>query len=325
MAATIKVAVISDIHYASAAEQARGDDFEFRDISNPPLQFFLRNHRRFFWLHRPLRQNHLLDQFLASARDADYVIANGDFSCDTAFVGISDDAACESAAECLAKLRGKFGEKLRATMGDHELGKLSFVMARGGMRLESYRRAREKLGLERFWKMELGRYVLIGVTSSLIALPVLEPDTIPDERMKWHRLREEHLAEIRNAFSALMPDQRVLLFCHDPTALPFLWREEAVRNRLAQVERTIIGHLHSKLILWQSRVLSGMPVIRFLGHTGKRLSAALREARYWKPFRVLLCPSLAGIELLKDGGFLDLEIASLASHPMRISVKRIRR
>lgn len=324
MPKVIKFAIVSDIHYASAAEQARGDDFEFRDITNPRLRFLLRIHRRFFWLYRPLRQNHLLDQFLSLASDADYVIANGDFSCDSAFVGVSDDAACESAAECLAKMRAKFGERFRAIMGDHELGKLSFVMARGGMRLESYRRARERLGLERFWKLELDHHVLVGVTSSLIALPVLEPDTLPEERREWNRLRDEHLAEIRVAFSELKTDQRVLLFCHDPTALPFLWREEPVRNRLAQVERTIIGHLHSKLILWQSRVLAGMPVIRFLGHSGKRLSTAVREARYWKPFRVILCPALAGIELLKDGGFLVMEVDPSASSLVRISVKHIR-
>lgn len=325
MSDMIKLAVVSDIHYASATEQARGDDFEFRDIPNPRLQFFLRNHRRFFWLHRPFRQNHLLDRFLAQATDTDFVVANGDFSCDSAFVGVSDDAACESASECLAKLRGKFGGNFRATIGDHELGKLSFVMARGGMRLESYRRSREELGIERFWKMELGRYVLIGVTSSLIAFPVLEPDTLPEERQEWNRLREEHLGEIRTAFSALKPDQRVLLFCHDPTALPFLAREEAIRNRLAHVELTTIGHLHSKLILWQSRFLAGMPVIGFLGHSGKRLSTALREASDWKPFRVSLCPALAGIELLKDGGFLMMEIDPGASSPVRISLKRIRR
>jgi hypothetical protein len=99
-----------------------------------------------------------------------------------------------------------------------------------------------------------------------------------------------------------------LLFCHDPTALPFLWREEAVRNRLPQLEQTIIGHLHSNLVLWKSRLLAGMPRIGFLGHAAKRMSAALREARHWEPFKVRLCPALAGIELLKDGGYLTGEL-----------------
>src|SRR5205814_9099411 len=141
------------------------------------------------------------------------------------FVGVSDDAACQIARECLDKLRGKFASKFRATYGDHELGKLSFVGGRGGMRLASWRRAREDLNLPPFWEMELGNYVLLGVVSSLIALPIFEPDTIPAERAEWKRLREEHLSEIRNAFERLRSGQRVLLFCHDPTALPFLWRE----------------------------------------------------------------------------------------------------
>src|SRR5439155_16539093 len=109
-------------------------------------------------------------------------------------------------------------------------------------------------------------------------------------------------------FTELQPNQRVMLFCHDPTALPFLWREDAVRSKLPQIEQTVIGHLHSGLILWKSRVLAGIPRIGFLGHTAKRLSAALSEARSWQPFHGRLCPALAGIELLKDGGYLTAEL-----------------
>jgi hypothetical protein len=116
-----------------------------------------------------------------------------------------------------------------------------------------------------------------------------------------------------------------LLFCHDPTALPFLWREEAVRRRLPQIEQTIVGHLHSNLILWKARLLAGMPSIRFLGHSVKRMSMALREARYWKPFRVRLCPALAGIELLKDGGFLTAELDADAHCPARFQFHRLGR
>ena len=146
---------------------------------------------------------------------------------------------------------------------------------------------------------------------------VFEPEMLPTEQAGWQELRKEHLEEIRRAFSGLKPQQRVLLFCHDPTALPFLWREEAVRAKLPQVERTIIGHLHSNLIYLKSRILAGMPVISFLGHTPQRLSSALREARHWKPFNVLLCPSLSGIELLKDGGFYTVEIDPEARQPAK--------
>jgi hypothetical protein len=316
--------IVSDIHYASAAEQARGDDYEICEVANPLLRLALRIHRRFIWLHQPLRQNHRLDKFLERTQEFDHLVANGDYSCNSAFVGVSDDAACQSARECLGKLRENFGSKFQATYGDHELGKLSFISSQGGMRLASWRRAREELDLPPFWQMDVGRYALIGVVSSLIALPVFEPDTLPSERAEWERLREEHLSDIRRAFSALQPRQRVLLFCHDPTALPFLWREDVVREKLGQIEQTIIGHLHSNLVLWKSRLLAGMPRINFLGPTTKKLSAALNEAKHWRPFKVRLCPALAGIELLKDGGYLTAELDPEGQIPAKFQFHGLR-
>ena len=315
MAGTCTLGIVSDIHYASAAEQARGNDYEWRSLANPVLRLLVRAHRRHLWLRDPLNQNHLLDRFLEGASGLDCLIANGDYSCNSWSLGLSDDAACQSARECLQKLRQKFGPNLHVTLGDHELGKISMFGGRGGMRLESWRRARTELGLKPFWQMELGNYTLLGVASSLVALPVFEADTLPEERLEWQQLRTEHLREICQAFAALKPSQRVLLFCHDPTALPFLWHEEAVRARLPQIEQTIIGHLHSKLVLWKSRLLAGIPRITFLGHTAKRLSAALREARYWRPFHVRLCPALAGIELLKDGGYLTAQLELEGTKP----------
>jgi hypothetical protein len=308
MSESIRIAIVSDIHYASAAEQPRGNDYEFRGLANPFLRLFLRFHRRFFWLRNPLSQNYLLNRFLEQAGKYNYAIANGDYSCNSAFIGLSDDAACQSASECLQKLRQTFGDRLYANFGDHELGKISFFGGRGGMRLESWRRALEQLRLGPFWQLNLGDYVLMGVVSSLIALPVFEHDCLPEELAEWEHLRREHFNEVRAAFAALESKQRVLLFCHDPTALPFLWHDETIRARLPQIEQTIIGHLHSKLIWWKSRLLAGMPHITFLGHTAKRLSAALRQARYWRPFHVRLWPALAGIQLLNDGGFLGVEL-----------------
>src|SRR6185295_17216875 len=148
-----------------------------------------------------------------------------------------------------------------------------------------------------------------------VALPVFGADMLAEERSAWEKLREQHLTEIRDAFTALTPDRRVLLFCHDPTALPFLWREDAVRAKLSQIEQTVIGHLHSNLYLWKSKLLAGMPVIKFLGHTAQRMSGALNEARRWRPFNVRLCPSLAGIELLKDGGYFTVELDGEAQRP----------
>src|SRR3954465_15641249 len=165
-------------------------------------------------------------------------------------------AAFQSACECLSKLRTRFGAAFRPVFGDHELGKLSFFGGRGGLRIASWHRAQQDLGIEPFWQLQLGKYLLIGIASSLVALPVYLSETLPEERDEWNKLRAAHLEHIRTAFSLLPSSYRVLLFCHDPTALPFLWREESVRQKLPQIEQTIIGHLHSNLILRQSRLLS---------------------------------------------------------------------
>lgn len=122
--------------------------------------------------------------------------------------------------------------------------------------------------------------------------------------------------------SRLESSQRVLLFCHDPSALPFLWRDDVVRARLGQIEQTVIGHLHTPVVLWKSRLLAGMPQIHFLGHTVRRFSGALHEARHWRDFRVRLCPALAGIELLKDGGFYAVDLDPGGSVPARFTLHR---
>ncbi|MBC8096838.1 MAG: metallophosphoesterase [Akkermansiaceae bacterium] len=325
MARAFTIGIVSDIHFASDAEQARGDDYEINAVSHPALRLLLRAYRHFIWLRHPLRQNHLLDHFIDHLGPVDFVVANGDYSCDSGFMGVSDEASFQSATLCLARLRSRFGTAFQATMGDHELGKFSFVGGRGGMRIKSFHRAQRDLGLEPFWKQDLGHYVLMGVTSSLISLPVLKSETLQEEFPEWQQLREAHLENIRQAFSELRSSQRVLLFCHDPTALPFLWQEEPVRQRAAQIERTIIGHLHSPLIFWKSRLLAGMPRIKFLGHSIQKMSQALHEARHWKAFHVCHCPSLAGIELLKDGGFFTLELPALEPASTTLTRHRIAR
>ena len=322
---SLTLAILSDIHYAGPAEQARGDDFEYRTIANPFLRHAYHAYRHFIWMRHPLRHAGQLDRFLADVGEVDYVIANGDYSCSTEFVGLADDASFASAKECIGKLHARFGARLLLNFGDHELGKFSFSGERGGMRLAGWHRSIGELGIRPFWQLELGRYTLIGVTSTLLELPLFEADMLPEERPAWEKLRAQHLAEIRAAFAALTPDRRVMLFCHDPTALPFLAREAAVRAKLAQIEQTIIGHLHSNLYLWKSQRLAGMPVIKFLGHTVERMSRALHEARDWRPFKVRLCPSLAGIELLKDGGYFTVQLDAEARQAARFEFHRLKR
>ena len=324
MAKEIALVIVSDIHYASALEKARGE-FELGAIRQPVPWLATKLFRHFIWQRHPMAHNALLDQFLERAGEPDLVVANGDYSCDSAFIGVSDEAVFASVRECLGKLRDRFGGRFRAGFGDHELGKRSLFGGRGGLRLASWRRAQSALGLDPFWYQEVGEYVLMGVVSSLIALPVFRSEVLPEEWNDWERLRAEHLETIGRAFGRLRPSQRVLLFCHDPTALAYLWREEGVRTKLDQVEHTIIGHLHSGLFLWKSRMLAGMPVIGFMGNSVRRMSMALHEARRWKPFKVRLCPALAGIELLKDGAFLRVFLDPTAARPCRFHRHRIRR
>jgi Calcineurin-like phosphoesterase len=314
----VTIAIVSDIHYAGAAERARGGDYEFRAIPNPLLRAFARAYRHIYWQRHPLEQGRQLDRFLNEVGPVDYLIGNGDYSCDSGFVGVSDPAAGQSAQECLGKLRAKFGGRARFIIGDHELGKRA-LFGFGEMHLASWRTATETLGLPPFWQIIVGQYTLMGITSSLVALPIHQPDTLPEEWPEWLRLREAHMAEIRGAFDALSANQRLILFCHDPTALPFLWREDFVRRRLQQIEQTVIGHLHSRLVLRQSRMLSGIPPIRFLGHNVHRMSSALHEAHYWRPFHVRLCPALSGIELLNDGGYYMMQIDPTANRPVRFT------
>src|SRR5437764_366614 len=82
-------------------------------------------------------------------------------------------------------------------IGDHELGKMSLFGGKGGFRLASWRRATTELALQPFWRTEIGNYVLIGLTSSLLAFPVYEPEALLEERKDWAALREAHLVEVR--------------------------------------------------------------------------------------------------------------------------------
>ncbi len=280
-------------------------------------------YRRFFWLADPLAHNHLLDDFLTRTTDADHVVANGDYSCDTAFVGVSDDAAFASVRLVLDRLRTAFQTRLDLNYGDHELGKMSLFGGAGGLRLESWSRCVNDLGLPPLWQRRFGRVVLVGVVSSLAALPVFAPEALPEELPEWERRREEHVGGLRKLLEALATEDRIILFVHDPTALPFLWEEPALRARAAQIEMTIIGHLHTPVIYRTSRLFAGVPPIRFLGTSVHRMSKALSQARLWKPFRVRLVPSVTGCQLLQDGGFGWLDIDPGAHRPARLKIERL--
>lgn len=307
MSLSATVLVVSDIHHAGAAERER-QGYEIACAPNWPVRQLVRAYRGWVWLRDPLGNGRFLDAFLQRCGEPQLVVANGDYNADSRFVGVSDPAAFASTQECLASLRASFGDRLHATIGDHELGKVSLVGGHGGLRYASWAATTTGLGLRPFWQVQWADYVLMGVTSTLLALPVYDREMLPGEKAAWEAVRSAHLAEIREAFGRLGPQQRVLLFCHDPTALPFLARLPEVQARLAQVEATVVGHLHSQLILRTGRLLAGVPVVNCLGTTTRRISKALNEARHWKAFNVRLCPSLTGIQLLKDGGWLTVKL-----------------
>jgi hypothetical protein len=303
----LKFLVCSDIHYASEAEKTRVG-YEASAVANPLARTVLKFYRRYYWLRDPFAHNHLLERVTNPPFEPDWVIANGDYSCDSAFIGVSDPPSLQSAKESLGALRARFPGKVLAVFGDHELGKMSLLGNAGGLRLKSFEVAQTELGLEPIWTRRFGKYVLVGITSTLAAMPIYERETLEAESAQWLELARQHLHAIEAVFNALREDDRVLLFCHDPTALPFLWELAGVRKHIHQVERTIIGHLHSPIILNKSRILSGLPRITFMGQAIRRMSSALSKARDWKHFKVLLCPSLAGLQITKHGGFYEMRI-----------------
>lgn len=324
MADTTTIGILSDVHYACEAERRRGRT-ELAAVRNPILRLGTLAFRHFFWQRDPFANNVLLDRALEAVEGCNLVVANGDFSCDTAFVGVGDDAAYASARECLEKMRNAIGDRLRVVLGDHELGKMSLFGGQGGMRLASWERARSDLEIDPFWHLPLGRYVLVGVASSILALPVYENETKPEERSLWSRLREIYLRELAGFFAGLHPAQQVVLFCHDPTALPFLRDIAEVRSRMDQIEMTVIGHLHTPVIYWLGRALAGMPPVDFLGNSVRRMSTALHRADCWSEFKLRLCPSLAGSQMLPDGGVGILELDMEGDLPIRFRVRRVSR
>lgn len=311
-----EILLVSDIHHASAGELARHYP-ELAVIKKWWLRRLVHCYRHYIWMREPFDYNPLFERFLASAADAQFVVANGDFSCDSAFIGVSDPPSLDSARYALGKLRARFGASFLATVGDHELGKTSLFGGVGGMRLASWDVATVNLGLAPFWTATWDRYELMGVASSLLALPVYAGEALPTELARWEQLRAAHVQDIATAFSNLDKQQRVLLFCHDPTALPFLGGIDEVRSRFGQIEQTWLGHLHTKLVWWPSRVLAGMPTISFMGNSIRRMSHALNQGRHWRPFKPRLCPALAGIQLLNDGGYYRLRLSANPERPVQ--------
>jgi 3',5'-cyclic AMP phosphodiesterase CpdA len=318
----MKLLVVSDLHFAGEREQSRRGH-EARVMPNRLTRNLAHLWRHHCWLRDPFAHNHRLAAIMAAVPAPDLVVANGDFTLDTGFIGVSDGAALESAALALGQLRARYGDRLLATIGDHELGKKSLFGEAGGPRIESLRRCEQDLGLNQFWRRQLGRTVLLGMASTPLAWPVFEPEALPTELAQWRAVHTQLTSLVTAEFEALPADARLILFVHDPTALSFLWALPAVKARVQQIEHTIIGHLHTPIILRWARRLAGMPQLNRFGVTARRLSSALNRARCWREFKVSLCPSPSGCQLLKDGGWLELEIDDVGGGRTKLTRKHL--
>lgn len=314
-----KILVLSDIHYACESERGRGST-ESKVISNPVLRILVWLFRRFLWVGAPMSQNHFLDHILDETTtdpklDLELVVANGDFTSDTRFIGVVDDAAFESAQIALTRLRTTFGSRFQPVFGDHEIGKMSLFGGKGGPKIKSFKRTKDELNIPPCWSREIGNYTFLGVTSTVLAQPVYEAEMEPEEINEWGEIRKQHIAEIDQVISKLERNQRLIIFCHDPSALNFLINDTCLHNKLNQVESTIIGHLHSPLILSAARMLAGMPTIHCLGNSIRRMSQALHEARHWERLNLRICPSINGIRLMRDGGYYIISLDPTAKSP----------
>jgi hypothetical protein len=309
----MRLAVLSDIHVLGPGETVRAREIA-RQLGTAHSWWGRRWHRalfrarRRFWNWHPhARRRCFLRALDDIARfEPDWVIANGDYGGDALGVGLSDAHTFESVAGALDLVRATFPSRARFVFGDHELGKYSTELRRGGIRLASLTRGEEQLGIRSFWHEVDGRFHLIGVNSTLFTLDLFLPEALPAEVPAWKAFRERHLADVASTFRDLPADARVLLFCHDPGALSALYRVDAVRARLAQVEGTILGHLHAPRLLRLTRLLGRLPKVRARYPVARIISAGSRDAHTWARFRPLVCPSTFGAGHHVGGGVLLL-------------------
>jgi hypothetical protein len=313
--AGLRIAVISDFHVMGPQEKACAEA-SYHAIGADPhpvrrrWRSGLHRVRRRFWNAHPEWREAAFLKALEQVRDykPDWVIANGDYGGDHGGVGVSDDATFESAAGVIQAIRRRFRSSCRFVFGDHDLGKYSTLLRGGGIRLRSLELGEERLGIPSFWHEVDEDVHLIGINSSLFTLDQFLPEALVHEIPEWEKRRDRHYAEVSEAFLHLPSRARVLLFCHDPSALHALAQLPAVRNRLGQIERTVIGHLHSPGLLKLARLLPRKPgawkprypVARIIAH-------GLEGVQSWAQFKPVVCPSTFGTGHHIRGGLLFIE------------------
>lgn len=327
----MRVAVISDIHVSGPMERARSAA-SYRELGNGlhPIRRKLRRglHRvrtRLWNAHPEWREEAFLRALAHVAEfNPDWVIANGDYGGDHGGVGVSDDATFESAAGVVRAIRRMFRDRCRFVFGDHDLGKYSTILREGGIRLESLERGEQKLGIPSFWHEEDDGYHLIGVNSSLFTLDLFLPEALAHEVPEWERRRAAHVEQVCDTFARLPGRARIVLFCHDPSALHALSHLKPVRNRLSQIDMTVIGHLHAPGLLKLARLVPKRasawrpkyPVARIVAH-------GLQGVASWRMFHPVVCPSTFGTGHHVRGGVLFIEKDRTGRlKPRRVRIRR---
>lgn len=310
----MQLAVISDIHMVGPAELALAEESydalrQNADAVTRALRSSLYRVRRRFWNgHLKWRNTAFLRALDEAAElDPDWVVANGDYGGDFGGVGLSHGATFDSAKVAVDMIRSRFPERSRFVFGDHDLGKYSTVLREGGIRLESLELGERVLRIPSFWHEVDDGYHLLGVNSSLFTLDLFLPEAIREEIPEWKRRRAEHIEMVTRAFEELPAKGRVILFCHDPSALTALRHIPAVRRHLQQIEMTVIGHLHSPALLRLARYASRLSDLTPRYPVARIVAQGLAGARHWNQFHPVVCPSTFGTGHHVAGGILLLQ------------------
>ena len=323
----MRIAVVSDLHVAGPGEHAETRE-SVRLLGHGEgsvRRRFRRGLNRFrdrFWHWQPESRAACFVQALQHIYNynPDYLVANGDYAGDHSGMGLSDDHTYESVNHVVSLIREIFPERSRFNFGDHDIGKYNTVRRQGGIRLRSLERGLE-LGLESFWEIAHDNVLLIGVNSSLLTLELYLPEALPEEVDDWASRREAHVQQIVERFRGIEDGHRVILFSHDPSAMGLLSSLPEVRKRLSQIECTVVGHLHTPMLMGLTRMMRHVPVLKTNYPIARIVTHGARGAQDWKRFNPVVCPSTYGVGNHISGGILLIEARSRG--PLAVTRQRI--
>lgn len=310
----MRLAVISDIHVLGPGEHERdrelvADIGRHYGLPRRLWRRFLHGARGRFWNWRPESRRACFLKALEDmqAYHPDWVIANGDYGGDAEGVGLSHDTTYESAAGVITLMREIFPDRCHFIFGDHDIGKYSTNMRQGGIRLASLDVGEQLLGIRSFWHEQVEDFQLVGVNSSLITLDHFLPEALTEEIPEWKRRRDEHERLVTETFAALPDDARVILFCHDPSALGLLINQPVINDKKRHIELTVLGHLHEPRLLKLIQRLPKLPEWKPRYPVARIISEGIRNAKTWSHFNPIVCPSPFGTGHHLSGGLLYIE------------------